>query len=165
MRLDHATWPEIDAYLARSTGILVPVGSTEQHGPSGLIGIDSLCAEAIALAAGARLGALVGPVLPIGVADHHLSFAGSLSFGRETFLAALGDYARSLIRHGFRALYVVNGHGAIFPRFANGAAASRPTAPCGRERSTGGWGAGRRRSGAICSATRRAYTRRRARSR
>ncbi|MBM3503947.1 MAG: creatininase family protein [Alphaproteobacteria bacterium] len=111
MRLDLATWPEIDAYLTRSTGILIPVGSTEQHGPSGLIGTDSLCAEAIAQAAATRLAALVGPVLPVGVAEHHLAFAGSLSFSRETFLAAMNDYAQSLRRHGFRAFYVVNGHG------------------------------------------------------
>ncbi|MSO64509.1 MAG: creatininase family protein [Alphaproteobacteria bacterium] len=111
MRLDHCTWPEVDTYLKRSTGILIPVGSTEQHGSNGLIGTDTLCAEAVAQAVAERVGGLCGPPLPIGVAEHHLDFAGSLTLSRETVLAVRGDYGRSLLHHGFRRLYVVNGHG------------------------------------------------------
>ena len=48
MRLQFSTWPEIERYLQRSSGVIVPTGSAEQHGPSGLIGTDALCAEAIA---------------------------------------------------------------------------------------------------------------------
>jgi len=42
MRLDHATWPEVDQYLTENTGIILPVGSLEQHGPMGLIGVQTL---------------------------------------------------------------------------------------------------------------------------
>lgn len=48
MQLQHRTWQEIDAYLERSKGIIVPIGSTEQHGPMGLIGTGALCPEVIA---------------------------------------------------------------------------------------------------------------------
>ena len=48
MRLDHATWFEVETYLERSTGIIIPTGSTEQHGPMGLIGTDAFCAADIA---------------------------------------------------------------------------------------------------------------------
>ena len=48
MRLNHATWREVEAYLEKSDGIIIPTGSTEQHGPMGLIGTDALCAEKIA---------------------------------------------------------------------------------------------------------------------
>ena len=48
MLLQHCTWQEIDAYLERSKGVVVPIGSTEQHGPMGLIGADALCPEVIA---------------------------------------------------------------------------------------------------------------------
>ncbi|WP_297539866.1 creatininase family protein, partial [Roseovarius sp.] len=43
MLLHHSTWQEIDAYLTRSKAIIIPIGSTEQHGPNGLIGTDALC--------------------------------------------------------------------------------------------------------------------------
>ena len=47
MRLQLATWPEVDEYLKTSKGIIMPIGSTEQHGPTGLVGTDALTAEAI----------------------------------------------------------------------------------------------------------------------
>jgi creatinine amidohydrolase/Fe(II)-dependent formamide hydrolase-like protein len=61
MLLHHSSWPEIEAYLEKSKGIVIPIGSTEQHGPSGLIGTDAICPEAIASRAGAQAGFLVGP--------------------------------------------------------------------------------------------------------
>ena len=54
MLLQHSTWREVEAYLARSSVIVIPIGSTEQHGPIGLIGTDAICAETIAQALGAR---------------------------------------------------------------------------------------------------------------
>ncbi len=47
MLLHLSTWPEIEAALARSTAIVVPIGSNEQHGPTGLLGTDWLCPEII----------------------------------------------------------------------------------------------------------------------
>ncbi|MBN9270817.1 MAG: creatininase family protein, partial [Mesorhizobium sp.] len=52
MRLDTSTWEEVDAYLGHSDGVIVPVGSTEQHGPLGIIGTDAICAQAVADGAG-----------------------------------------------------------------------------------------------------------------
>ncbi|MCY4431493.1 MAG: creatininase family protein, partial [Rhodospirillales bacterium] len=63
MRLDRLTWPEVGAYLDRANGILLPVGSTEQHGPNGPLGTDALCPEAVAQVAAERLGVLVAPTL------------------------------------------------------------------------------------------------------
>ena len=48
MRLQTATWPEVEAYLEKSKGIIVPIGSTEQHGPNGMLGTDAICPEIIA---------------------------------------------------------------------------------------------------------------------
>ena len=74
MRLQLMTWLEIERHLKKSTGIIVPIGSTEQHGPIGLIGTDSICPEVIAdLAAGDR-DILVGPTISVGMAQHHLAF-------------------------------------------------------------------------------------------
>jgi len=44
MQLQFSTWPEVEAYLATRTDILIPIGATEQHGPFGLIGTDTHCA-------------------------------------------------------------------------------------------------------------------------
>ena len=43
MDLQRSTWPEVEGYLQRRSDSLVPVGSTEQHGPVGLIGTDAIC--------------------------------------------------------------------------------------------------------------------------
>ena len=51
MRLHLSTWPDIEAYLQKSKTIVIPIGSTEQHGPNGLVGTDALCPEIIAEAA------------------------------------------------------------------------------------------------------------------
>ena len=61
MQLHLSTWPEVEAYLARSKAILIPIGSTEQHGPNGLLGTDALCPEIISSRAGDEAGILIGP--------------------------------------------------------------------------------------------------------
>jgi creatinine amidohydrolase len=111
MLLARCTWQEVERYLEQARGILLPVGSTEQHGPSGLIGTDALCAELIAQGVGEATGAMVAPTLGFGMAQHHMAFCGTMTLRPQTLLAVLVDLLGSLARHGFERCLVINGHG------------------------------------------------------
>ena len=63
MQLALSTWHEVEDYLRTSRGIIIPIGSTEQHGPNGLIGTDHLDVEFVARGVGDEIGCLVAPSL------------------------------------------------------------------------------------------------------
>ena len=106
------TWLEVEDYLKTSRGVILPVGSTEQHGPIGLIGTDALCAEKIAETAAEDTNAIVAPTLALTPAPFNMDFPGTLSLSTGLFENLVSEIVEGLLHHGFERLYFLNGHGA-----------------------------------------------------
>ncbi|MDJ0511043.1 MAG: creatininase family protein [Crocosphaera sp.] len=111
MLLHLMTWPEVEKYLETHQGIIIPIGSTEQHGPTGLIGTDAISAEAIAKGVGETTQSIVGPTINVGMALHHTAFPGSMSLRPSTLIQVILDYLTSLTETGFTRYFFINGHG------------------------------------------------------
>jgi creatinine amidohydrolase len=111
MLLQMMTWPEVETRLRTDRTIVVPIGSTEQHGPNGLIGTDALCADWIARGAGDLADAIVAPVISVGMAQHHMAFTGSMTLKPSTLILVIREWVESLAHHGFERFLFVNGHG------------------------------------------------------
>jgi creatinine amidohydrolase len=110
------TAAEIQARANPATVVLIPTASIEQHGPHLATGVDMVLASAVAERTarklqGAGTPALVTPCVWSGLAEHHMAFGGTLTLDEEGFCAVVGGVARSVARHGFRRIALVNGHG------------------------------------------------------
>ena len=115
MHLSDVTWTDVrdaDADLA-----LLPVGSTEQHGPHAPLGTDAYHAETVAEAGAERFDGdvAVAPTIPVGVAEEHRHFSGTLWVSPDTFRSYVRDVVGSLAHHGMDRVVVVNGHGGNVP--------------------------------------------------
>ena len=111
MLLNLSTWSEVKVYLNQSQSIILPIGSTEQHGPTGLIGTDTICAEVISKGVGEKVEALVGPTINVGMALHHTGFPGTISLRPTTMIQMIRDYIVCLTKAGFTKFFFINGHG------------------------------------------------------
>ena len=111
MDLATSTWVEADETEADIA--VLPVGSTEQHGPHAPLGTDTLAAETVASAGVERadVSAVVCPAIPVGVAAEHRQFAGTLWVSEDSFRAYVRETVESLLYQGRDRVVVVNGHG------------------------------------------------------
>jgi len=111
MHLTESTWTDADA-METSLAVL-PVGSTEQHGPHAPLGTDALTAEAIAAGGVERVDreVAIAPTVPVGVAAEHRQFAGTLWVSPDSFRSYVRETAESLAHHGWDRVVMVNGHG------------------------------------------------------
>jgi len=111
MDLQTETWTDM-ADVETSLALL-PVGSTEQHGPHAPLGTDTLDAEAVAERGAKRYDdpVVVAPAVPVGVAEEHRAFTGTLWTSESTFRSYVRDIVRSLASHGWDHVVLVNGHG------------------------------------------------------
>ncbi len=96
--------------------VILPVAALEQHGPHLPVEVDSLLGETVALrtarkAVAMGTPALVLPVLWTGLSEHHMSFGGTVTLDFAAFSALVEGVVRSVLRHGFRRIVLLNAHG------------------------------------------------------
>ncbi len=103
------------ALAAKDAVVLLPVASTEQHGPHLATGVDDfLCSEIckrVATELVPDVPAVVAPTVWFGLADHHVPFGGTFTISLATYYAVLRDLCRAILGAGFRRIVIVNGHG------------------------------------------------------
>ena len=107
---------ELRARAAADAVAIVPFGSIEQHGPHLPVEVDSLLGNEVALRTARKMllrgePVVVLPMVWTGVSEHHMSFGGTITLDLATYTALVEGICRSLVRHGFRRLVLLNGHG------------------------------------------------------
>jgi len=105
------SWTDAKALFEETDVALLPVGSTEQHGPHNPLGTDHLVAAAFSRVIGEKTGVPVLPVIPIGVSEHHRHFTGTAWVPPQIFRDYVKAVILSVANHGIRKILIVNGHG------------------------------------------------------
>ena len=108
------TRPEYEARV-RDSVVILPVGSTEQHGPHLPLGADAIQVAEVARQVGERLGAIVAPTIPYGYRSAPRSgggeiFSGTTSLTGQALTLVVRDILTALVRHGARKIVVLDGH-------------------------------------------------------
>src|SRR5690349_17667345 len=108
--LGEMTNAEVEAFLCDHDTVIVPIGSTEQHGPHGPLLTDVLVPVEVAKRAALRAGAAVAPSINYGLSYPHVGFTGVVHLRIATFMAIVEDVAAGLAAMGFRRIVFLNGH-------------------------------------------------------
>lgn len=109
--LQNLTWQEVKQRTTQSKGtIILPIGSTEQHGYHLPVGTDTMVANSIAEDAAVKAGVLVAPPLWFGWSPHHMVLPGTITIRPELLIEILFDIIQSLHRHQFDRFILLNGH-------------------------------------------------------
>jgi creatinine amidohydrolase len=123
------TAEDLRAKAAENAIVILPVASMEQHGPHLPVGVDTYLCEAVCKG-GAEIAVkdvpvVVAPTLWCGMAEHHMAYGGTFTFDIPTYRAVLLSFLKSIERHGFKRVFIINGHGgniaalnAFLPDFA-----------------------------------------------
>ena len=108
--LGEMTNPEVEAFLAEHDTVIVPTGSTEQHGPHGPLLTDVLVPQEVARRIAPQVGAVVAPPINYALSYPHVGFTGVVHIRVPTFMALVEDLCVSLAAIGFRRIVFLNGH-------------------------------------------------------
>ncbi len=111
---DELTWPEINEAVQANKVVLLPIGSTEQHGPHLPLDVDNFLARSVCLSVSrqAPREVLVMPTIPYGYNEHALDFPGTIHVAYDHFIQYCLDVCKSVVHAGFRRIVIVDGHGS-----------------------------------------------------
>jgi creatinine amidohydrolase len=131
IRMEEMAWPDIKAAIESGyTTAVIGVGSTEQHGPHLPTMTDARIGDEVAHRVALKLGhALQARTVDVGLSEHHLAFAGTLSLKPETLRMILHDYVDSLVHHGFTHIVFLPSHGGNFATVQKAIEEARETHP------------------------------------
>ncbi|MFN8445986.1 MAG: creatininase family protein [Caldilineaceae bacterium] len=116
-RYNRLTWAEMNDAIAMQKVVILPTGSTEQHGRHLPLDVDVFLAESVCLEAGRRAPEqiLVLPPISYGLNLHHIDFPGTIHIEPEVFINFCLNITKSVAYHGFKKILLVNGHGSNTP--------------------------------------------------
>jgi len=131
IRMEEMSWPDIKQAIASGfTTAVFAVGSTEQHGPHLPTMTDARIGDDLAERVARKLGhALQARTIDVGISEHHLAFAGTISLKPETLTLILHDYVDSLVHHGFTRIIIIPSHGGNFATVRQAIEAARKSHP------------------------------------
>src|ERR671937_2420264 len=107
--LGEMTNPEVEAFLKKHHTVIVPTGSTEQHGPHAPLLTDVLVPQEIARRVAPQIGAVVAPPINYALSYPHVGFTGLVHIRIPTFMALIEDLCVALASSGFRRIIFLNG--------------------------------------------------------
>lgn len=108
--LGEMTTLEVEAFVREHRTVIVPTGSTEQHGPHAPLLTDVLIPVEVARRVAPRVGAVVAPAINYSLSYPHAGFTGVVHIRIPTFMALVEDLCVSLATIGFRRIVFLNGH-------------------------------------------------------
>jgi len=116
-RYSRLTWEEMNEAIAMQKLVILPTGSTEQHGPHLPLEVDSFLVESVCMELGSRIPdkVLILPTVSYGLNLHHIDFPGTIHIEPEIFISFCLNITKSVAYHGFRKILIVNGHGSNSP--------------------------------------------------
>lgn len=116
-RYGYLTWEEMNDAIAAQKVVILPTGSTEQHGRHLPLEADAFLVESVCLEVGRRMPerVLVLPAISYGLNMHHIDFPGTVHIEPEVFIAFCLNITKSVAYHGFKKILLVNGHGSNGP--------------------------------------------------
>ncbi len=114
-RLSEIPWTEAEALRARAPIVLLPIGSTEAHGPHLPLGTDAVLSDELALRAAVALESAgrevaIAPTLSYAITEYASEFAGTVSLSPATAVSLVADVCASLHAQGFARVCLVNSH-------------------------------------------------------
>jgi creatinine amidohydrolase len=109
--LSHLPWTDTEAYLSHDDRLILVTGATEQHGHHLPLGTDTMIPVTLAERLSAATDVPIAPPLPYGMSEAHMAFPGTITLSEEVLQGLYLDVIKSAYRHGWRRLFLINGHG------------------------------------------------------